>query len=82
MVCTAMGKPEAPRVNAVGKLSLEALVGVTDGKVTLVDIKLKLGSKDAALNQKFIDLVSRTIRETYHCPGDHVFRQEFAFTMS
>lgn len=82
MVCTKMGKPELPRVNAVGTLELQALALVTDGKVTAVDIKLMMGSKDAALNQKFIDMVERTMRNTYVCPGNHIFEQRFRFKIS
>lgn len=82
LICTAMGKPNVPRVNAVGTLELSALSLVTDGKVTALDIKLLVGSKDQALNQKFIDVVERTLRDTYVCPGNHVFEQRFRFKMS
>jgi hypothetical protein len=82
MVCTKMGKPDLPRVNAVGTLELQALALVTDGRVTAVDIKLMVGSKDAALNQKFIDMVERTMRDTYVCPGNSMFEQRFLFKIS
>lgn len=82
MICTTMGKPELPRVNAVGELELAVLAVVTDGKVSDVDSKLLVGSKDMALNQKFIDSVERALRDTYVCPGDHVFEQHFRFKLS
>jgi len=82
IVCTAMGKPPAPPINAVGTLQLHVIVDVNDGKIGLVDAKLKQGSNDPALNNKFIELVSRTIRETYKCPGNHIFAQEFMFKIS
>jgi len=82
MVCTAMGKPPVPATNAVGTLSLHVIVDVNDGKIGLVDTKLKQGSNDPSLNRKFIELVSSTVRETYQCPGNHIFEQEFTFTIS
>ncbi len=82
VVCTAMGKPELPRVNAVGELELEVQAVVTDGKVSAIDSKLLVGSKDAMLNQKFIDSVERALRDTYVCPGDHIFEQRFRFKLS
>lgn len=82
MICTAMGRPEAPRINAIGTITLHVIADVTDGRVTLVDAKIKQGSPEPALNRKFIDLVSSTMRDTYRCPGNHVFEQEFMFSMS
>lgn len=82
MVCTAMGKPTLPRVNAVGKLILNVVAEVIEGKVAFVDAKLKMGSTDPAINKLFIDGVTRTIKDTYICPGNHVFEQEFQFLIS
>jgi len=82
MVCTAMGKPTSPRVNAVGKLLLHVIAEVVEGKVAFVDAKLKMGSIDPAINKLFIDEVTRTIKDTYVCPGNHIFAQEFQFSIS
>lgn len=82
MVCTAMGRPSPPRVNAVGILSMSVAAEVIDGKVTKVDAKLRQGSKDPRLNRMFIDAVADTITSTYVCPGNHLFEQEFMFQMN
>lgn len=82
MVCTVMGKPDVPRVNGTGELSLHAIAGVTEGRVTVVDIKLKTGSREPSVNQVFIDSVTRVMQDTYRCPGDHIFTQEFRFKIS
>jgi len=82
MVCTAMGKPNLPRVNAVGKLLLNVVAEIIEGKVAFVDAKLKMGSIDPAINKLFIDEVTRTIKGTYVCTGNHVFEQEFEFLLS
>jgi len=82
MVCTTMGKPDVPQIQAVGTVSLHVIAEVTDGKVTLVDTKLRMGSNEPSLNQKFIDSVDRALRDTYRCPGNHIFEQEFVFKIS
>ncbi|HEY1092320.1 MAG TPA: hypothetical protein VGE47_14600 [Burkholderiaceae bacterium] len=55
---------------------------VIDGKVTSVDAKPQMDSKNTSLNQMFIDSVARAMKETYVCPGNHVFSQEFQFRIS
>lgn len=82
IVCTAMGKPNLPRVNAVGKLVLSVVAEVVEGKVAFVDAKLKIGSVEPSINKAFIDEVTRTLKTTYVCPGNHVFKQEFQFSLS
>lgn len=82
MVCTAMGRPDLPRVDAVGTLLIHVVAYVIDDKMAAIDPKLKIGSIDAKLNNMFIKAVSRAMRETYRCPGNHVFEQEFQFTIS
>ena len=81
-LCPTMGTPQAIPVDATGKLLLHVIAEVTDGRVTLVSAKLKMGSNHANVNQMFIDLVDRTLRQTYVCPGNHVFEQEFEFNLS
>jgi len=81
-ICTSMGKPVVPDVYAFGTLILHAIAEVKDSKVAFVDIKLMRGSTDPSVNEKFIKAVERAMRRTYVCPGNHVFEQEFQFSLS
>jgi protein TonB len=79
MVCTKMGKPDAPSVNWSGEALYKAVATVKAGRVSSVEITSLRGGVDRKAQRALISEIERTLRETYECPGDHVFEQEFQF---
>ncbi|MFT7724683.1 MAG: ABC transporter substrate-binding protein [Roseateles sp.] len=79
MVCTKMGKPEMPSVNWTGEALYKAVATVKAGRVTAVEVTPLRGGVDRKAQRALIQAISETLRETYECPGDHVFEQEFQF---
>ncbi len=79
MVCTKMGKPEMPSVNWSGEALYRAIATVKAGRVTAVEITSLRGGVDRKAQRALVQAIEQTLRETYECPGDHVFEQEFQF---
>lgn len=79
MVCTKMGRPEAPSVNWSGEALYKAVATVKAGRVTSVEITPLRGGVDRKAQRALVQEITRTLQETYECPGDHVFEQEFQF---
>jgi len=79
MVCTKMGKPEMPSVNWSGEALYKAVATVKAGRVASVEITSLRGGVDRKAQRALIQAIEQTLRDTYECPGDHVFEQEFQF---
>jgi len=79
MVCTKMGKLEAPSVNWSGEALYKAVATVKAGRVTSVEITALRGGVDRKAQRTLTQAISQHLQETYECPGDHVFEQEFKF---
>jgi len=79
MVCTKMGKPEMPSVNWSGEALYKAVATVKAGRVTAVEITSLRGGVDRKAQRALVQAIEPTLRDTYECPGDHVFEQEFQF---
>jgi protein TonB len=79
MVCTKMGKPEMPSVNWSGEALYKAVATVKSGRVTAVEITSLRGGVDRKAQRALVQAIEQTLRDTYECPGDHVFEQEFQF---
>ena len=79
MVCTKMGKPEMPSVNWSGEALYKAIATVKAGRVTAVEITSMRGGVDRKAQRALIQAIEATLRDTYECPGDHQFEQEFQF---
>lgn len=79
MVCTKMGKPEMPSVNWSGEALYKAIATVKAGRVTAVEITSLRGGVDRKAQRALVQAIEATLRDTYECPGDHVFEQEFQF---
>ncbi|HEY9107347.1 MAG TPA: ABC transporter substrate-binding protein [Roseateles sp.] len=79
MVCTKMGKPELPAINWSGEALYKAVATVKAGRVTAVEITPLRGGVDRKAQRQLIQAIEATLRETYECPGDHTFEQEFQF---
>ena len=79
MVCTKMGKPDMPSVNWSGEALYKAVATVKQGRVTAVEITSLRGGVDRKAQRALLQAIEATLRDTYECPGDHVFEQEFQF---
>lgn len=79
MVCTKMGKPDMPSVNWSGEALFKAVATVKAGRVTAVEITPLRGGVDRKAQRALVQAIEATLRESYECPGDHVFEQEFQF---
>ncbi|MFG6488410.1 ABC transporter substrate-binding protein [Roseateles sp. BYS78W] len=79
MVCTKRGTPEMPSVNWSGEALFKAVATVKAGRVTAVEIQSLKGGVDRKAQRAMVQAIEATLRDTYECPGDHVFEQEFQF---
>ncbi|MBV8502682.1 MAG: hypothetical protein JO006_13300 [Paucibacter sp.] len=79
MVCTKMGKPEMPSLNWSGEALYKAIATVKAGRVASVEITPLKSGVDRKAQRAMIAAITQTLQETYECPGDHVFEQEFQF---
>ena len=81
MVCTKMGKPEMPSVNWSGEALYKVVATVKAGRVSAIEVTSLRSGVDRKAQRALIASIESTLRETYECPGDHVFEQEFQFRL-
>ena len=80
MVCTKMGKPEMPAITSwSGEALYKAVATVKSGRVTSVEVTPLRGGVDRKAQRAMVSAITQTLQDTYECPGDHVFEQEFQF---
>lgn len=79
MVCTKMGKLEAPAVNWSGEALYKATATVKAGRVTSVEFAALRGGVDRKAQRQLTQAIADHLKDTYECPGDHIFEQEFHF---
>lgn len=79
MVCTKMSKPELPAMNWSGEALYKAVATVKAGRVTSVEITPLRGGVDRKAQRAMTQAITQTLQESYECPGNHVFEQEFQF---
>jgi protein TonB len=79
MVCTKMGKPEAPSVNWSGEALFKVTATVKAGRVASMEVQSLRSGVDRKAQRALIAAIQETLTNTYECPGDHVFEQEFQF---
>lgn len=77
-VCTKMGKP-VPTLDWSGTAYIKVTSTVRNGKVIAADFVTIRSPGNLAVQTMLIYAISKTLLETYECPGDHVFEQEFQF---
>ena len=82
VLCPQFGLPRMPNVSGGGMFVMQALIEVRNSTIGLVEVKLSQGSPDPAVNQLFIDEITRTIRDSYRCEGSHAIEQDFVFKIS
>ena len=81
MVCTKMGKPEMPSVNWSGEALYKVVATVKAGRVSAIEVTSLRSGVDRKAQRALIASIESTLRDTYECPGDHVFEQEFQFRL-
>jgi protein TonB len=81
MVCTKMGKPEMPSVNWSGEALYKVVATVKSGRVSAIEVTSLRSGVDRKAQRALIASIESTLRDTYECPGDHVFEQEFQFRL-
>lgn len=79
MVCTKMAKPEPPSMNWSGEALIKATATVRAGRVVSVEFQSLRGGVERKALRQMTTAVEQTLKESYECPGDHVFEQEFQF---
>jgi protein TonB len=79
MVCTKQGKPDTPAVNWNGEALFRVSATVKAGRVVSIEVQSLRPGVDRKAQRAMIAAIEETMRETYECPGDHVFEQEFQF---
>lgn len=79
MVCTKMGKPELPSISWSGEALYKVTATVKAGRVASIEVVPLRGGVDRKAQRALISSIETTLRDTYECPGDHVFEQEFQF---
>ena len=81
MVCTKMGKPEMPSVSWSGEALYKVVATVKAGRVAAIEVTSLRSGVDRKAQRALIGAIETTLRESYECPGDHVFEQEFQFKL-
>jgi protein TonB len=79
MVCTKRTSPEMPSVNWSGEALFKVVATVKAGRVVSAEITSLRGGVDRKALRAMTQAIDSTLRDTYECPGDHVFEQEFQF---
>ena len=82
MVCTKMGKPEMPSLSWSGEAAYKVTATVKAGRVASIEVQSMRSGVDRKAQRALIAAIESTLKETYECPGDHVFEQEFVFKNS
>uniref|UniRef100_UPI0018E98447 hypothetical protein n=1 Tax=Pelomonas sp. KK5 TaxID=1855730 RepID=UPI0018E98447 len=79
MVCTKMGKPEAPSLSWSGEAAYKITATVKAGRVVSIEAQPLRSGVDRKAQRALLASIESTLKDTYECPGDHVFEQEFVF---
>lgn len=77
MVCTKMGKPDLPAVNWAGDALFRVQATVRGGRVAATEFTMLSGVMDPKTRRALQAAIANTLRDTYECPGEHRFEQEF-----
>ncbi|MBV8604778.1 MAG: hypothetical protein JO224_08865 [Pelomonas sp.] len=79
MVCTKMSKPEIT-MDFSGDVEFHVTATVKAGRVVSAEIKpTKVAGIDRKVQRALTNSIQQTLSESYECPGDHVFVQDFVF---
>lgn len=78
MVCTKMGKPDLPAVSWAGDALFRVQATVRGGRVAATEFTVLSGVMDPKTRRALQSAIANTLRDTYECPGEHRFEQEFS----
>lgn len=78
-VCRSMGQPQVAPLNWSGEALYEAVAEVKDGSVVSVALKALKPAGNPTAQARLEEAIERALRQTYECPGNHVFVQQFQF---
>ncbi len=78
-VCSRMGKPRLPELTWSGSVAYRAHATVKNGRVVSVNITKQSGATSREVQRALVQSIVQALRESYECPGDHVFEQDFSF---
>ncbi len=83
MVCTKYGKPEVPSMNWSGRAEFKVTAVVKAGRVVPSETTIAVirGASDRKAQRAMITAIQQALADTYECPGDHVFEQDFVFNI-
>ena len=79
MVCRKMTRPQLPAVFWKGQAVYRAVAVVREGRVVEVEISAQRPGVDPTAQKAFLTSIHRAM-ESYDCPGNHVFEQQFMFS--
>ncbi|MEH0166088.1 hypothetical protein [Roseateles microcysteis] len=77
LVCTKMGRPDLPAVNWAGDALFRVQATVRGGRVAATEFTVLSGVMDPKTRRTLQAAIANTLRDTYECPGEHRFEQEF-----
>ena len=78
-ICTRMGRPELPPLNWSGDAVFKVVGTVKAGRVVDIAFASSQGGMDPRSRRALQAAISTAMRDSYECPGDHQFEQEFHF---
>lgn len=78
-VCQRMSAPQVPPVNWQGEAVYQAQVEVQEGRVVSMAVTAPTPASNPTAHTRLVESIERAIRETYVCPGNHRFEQQFVF---
>ncbi|MDM4764600.1 hypothetical protein [Pelomonas sp. SE-A7] len=76
-ICTRMGRPDLPSVNWSGEALFRVLATVQGGRVVSTEFQLMSGAVDGKTRRQLQTSIANALRDTYECPGEHRFEQDF-----
>ncbi|HEY8877730.1 MAG TPA: hypothetical protein VIN03_09220 [Roseateles sp.] len=77
-VCSVMPRPDVPSVNWTGEAVLQVIATVRGGRVVGTDFRVAQGALDGKTRRSLQRSVESALAG-YHCQGDAMFQQDFAF---
>ncbi len=82
-VCTKMGTPVMPKVETAwrGEALFKVVATVRDGSVVMTEMTPLTSGVDRVAQRAIMQSIDATMRDTYECPGNHVFEMQFSFKL-
>ena len=81
-VCTRMASPQVPQVGWKGDAAYRVQATVKDGRVVSAEFLSLVGGVPREVDRRLRSAIIQAMGTSYLCPGDHVFEQEFKFSLN